>query len=84
MFIQLRGAALPVADLPGDESVTAAAGKPASIGLPEVDDEVLVGFTHGDPRNPYLLGSLWNSNDTPPETAAQGSSTWPLAQRRTA
>jgi uncharacterized protein involved in type VI secretion and phage assembly len=33
--------------------------------LPEVDDEVLVAFEHGDPRFPYVLGALWNGNDTP-------------------
>ncbi len=33
---------------------------------PEVDDEVLVAFEHGDPRRPYILGGLWNRSDTPP------------------
>jgi hypothetical protein len=37
--------------------------------LPEVDDEVLVAFEHGDTRRPYLVGALWNSGDKPPETA---------------
>lgn len=36
--------------------------------LPEVDDEVLVAFERGDPRFPYVLGSLWNSEAPPPET----------------
>lgn len=36
--------------------------------LPEVDDEVLVAFQHGDVRFPYLLGALWNGQDKPPET----------------
>lgn len=35
--------------------------------LPEVDDEVLVGFEQGDIRFPYVLGALWNGKDAPPE-----------------
>jgi uncharacterized protein involved in type VI secretion and phage assembly len=31
--------------------------------LPEVDDEVLVAFEHGDVRAPYVLGALWNGVD---------------------
>ena len=34
---------------------------------PEVDDEVLVLFEHGDMRYPYVIGSLWNGKDSPPE-----------------
>ena len=33
---------------------------------PEKDDEVLVGFEHGDPRRPYILGGLWSKADQPP------------------
>ena len=40
--------------------------------LPEVDDEVLVVFEHGDMRFPYVLGGLWNGSDAPPETNADG------------
>lgn len=34
--------------------------------LPEVDDEVLVAFAHGDINSPYIIGSLWNGVDKPP------------------
>jgi phage protein D len=31
--------------------------------LPQVDDEVLIGFEGGDPHKPYVLGALWNGQD---------------------
>lgn len=34
--------------------------------IPEVDDEVLLAFDHGDVRHPYILGALWNGQDKPP------------------
>jgi uncharacterized protein involved in type VI secretion and phage assembly len=40
--------------------------------LPEVDDEVLVAFEHGDIAMPYILGALWNGVDVPPETNSDG------------
>jgi uncharacterized protein involved in type VI secretion and phage assembly len=33
---------------------------------PDVRDEVLVAFEQGDPRRPYILGSLWSQEDQPP------------------
>ena len=36
--------------------------------LPEIDDEVLVGFEHGDIHRPYILGGVWNGQDAPPES----------------
>jgi phage baseplate assembly protein V len=40
--------------------------------LPEVNDEVLVGFEHGRPDAPFVLGALWNGKDKPPESNADG------------
>jgi uncharacterized protein involved in type VI secretion and phage assembly len=42
--------------------------------LPEVGDEVLVAFEHGNMHRPYLIGGLWNSKDKPavPNSEAVG------------
>ena len=40
--------------------------------LPEVDDEVLVAFEHGDIRFPYVVGALWNGKDAPPASNGDG------------
>lgn len=34
--------------------------------IPQFGDEVLVAFNQGDVREPYVLGSLWNTLDRPP------------------
>lgn len=34
--------------------------------LPEINDEVLVAFEHGDIHRPYILGGVWNGRDQPP------------------
>lgn len=35
--------------------------------LPEVDDQVLVAFGHGDVNRPFVLGAIWNDKAKPPE-----------------
>ena len=42
--------------------------------LPEVGDEVLVGFVDGDFSDPYVLGSLWNTKAPAPVTVQDVSS----------
>jgi phage protein D/phage baseplate assembly protein gpV len=39
------------------------------IWLPEVNDEVLVAFEHGDINRPFIVGGLWNGRDKPPQPA---------------
>ena len=36
--------------------------------IPEVEDEVLVAFEGGDDGQFYVIGSLWNQSNPPPET----------------
>ncbi|MDJ0597827.1 MAG: phage baseplate assembly protein V [Crocosphaera sp.] len=40
--------------------------------LPEVGDEVLVEFEHGDINRPLILGSVWNGCGRPPEDNLDG------------
>lgn len=40
--------------------------------VPEVDDEVLIAFGHGDVRFPYVVGCLWNGTDKPPVDNVDG------------
>jgi uncharacterized protein involved in type VI secretion and phage assembly len=62
---------------------TPMAGKQRGIYfLPEVEDEVLVIFEHGDVRFPYIIGGLWNGKDTPPETNKNGKNDIRLIQSR--
>jgi phage protein D/phage baseplate assembly protein gpV len=39
--------------------------------VPEVNDEVVVGFEHGDVHFPYVLGGLWNGQDAAPRPSNQ-------------
>ncbi len=34
--------------------------------MPEINDEVLVGFEQGDPSHPVVLGGLWSARNAPP------------------
>jgi len=42
--------------------------------LPQVGDEVVVAFEHGDPRRPFVLGSLYTGQDKVPEDLHDGQS----------
>jgi uncharacterized protein involved in type VI secretion and phage assembly len=48
-----------------------AGDKRGILWLPEVNDEVLVAFEHGDFNRPYIIGSLWNGKDAPPDAWTQ-------------
>lgn len=49
--------------------------------LPEVNDEVLVAFEHGDTRFPYVIGMLWNKKDKPPLPVGEAVSGGKVVQR---
>jgi uncharacterized protein involved in type VI secretion and phage assembly len=54
-----------------------AGGGRGSWFVPDLGVEVLVLFEAGDPRCPYVVGSLWNGVDAPPE-AMDGGGTNPV------
>jgi Rhs element Vgr protein len=49
--------------------------------VPEVDDEVVLGFFDNDPTHPVILGSLYSSNRAPPYTLAAENNTKALVTR---
>jgi uncharacterized protein involved in type VI secretion and phage assembly len=50
--------------------------------IPEVGDEVLVGFEREDLRFPYVLGALWNGKDKPPRANEDGKNDKRILQSR--
>jgi phage protein D len=49
--------------------------------LPEVNDEVLIGFELDDIHHPYVLGGLWNGQDAPPRKSDQAVQGGKVQQR---
>jgi phage protein D/phage baseplate assembly protein gpV len=43
-----------------------------AVFVPEVNDEVLVAFEHGEFRSPFVVGGLWNGQDKPPDHDTSG------------
>jgi phage protein D/phage baseplate assembly protein gpV len=50
--------------------------------LPEIGDQVLVAFEHGDVSRPYVLGSLWTAQRKPPATNLDGTNSRRLIKSR--
>lgn len=51
------------------------------LSIPDVGDEVLVSFAHGDFGHPYILGGLWNGqHDLPPEVHQAATGEKPLVR----
>lgn len=50
--------------------------------LPEIDDEVLIAFEHGDVNRPFMIGALWNGKDNPPLKSDQAVEGGKVRRRR--
>ena len=62
--------------------VSIGGGPERGIGfLPEINDEVLVGFEQEDIHHPYVLGGLWNGVDKPPPDVTKGISGGKIQKR---
>jgi uncharacterized protein involved in type VI secretion and phage assembly len=45
-----------------------AGGERGAFLVPDVNDEVIVSFIGGDPRQAVVMGAVWNGRNAPPET----------------
>ena len=64
-------------DAESDWARVASVGAGPEAGLfamPDVNDEVLVAFEHGDFNRPFVLGGLWNGQHAIPAEGASGAS----------
>ena len=50
--------------------------------LPEIGDEVLVGFELGDSSHPFVVGALWNGAQVPPDSNGDGKNDRRLIRSR--
>jgi len=50
--------------------------------VPEIDDEVLVAFEHGNFNRPFVLGSVWNGTDMPPAESQSDANDVKMFQTR--
>jgi phage baseplate assembly protein gpV len=68
--VQLRLPWLPGVEPWARVAVFSAGSGHGAFFIPQSGDEVLVAFNHGDVEEPFVLGSLWNGQDTPPARGA--------------
>lgn len=67
--VQLHFPWLPQTEPWARVAVLATGNNSGTFFIPQVGDEVLVAFNHGEVLEPFVIGSLWNGRDQPP---AQG------------
>jgi uncharacterized protein involved in type VI secretion and phage assembly len=58
-----------------------AGGSRGSWFVPEVGDEVLVGFEGGSADHPFVVGALWNGRDDPPQSMDSDNNVKTLVSR---
>jgi hypothetical protein len=50
----------------GESDFTITPSHAATLTPPDIDDEVVLAFEHGDIHHPYIVGALWNVHPLPP------------------
>ncbi len=63
-------------------AVPTAGGDRGFYFLPDVGDEVLVAFEHGNPNAPYVVGALWSKKNVPPAKNDDGKNDLHLIKSR--
>ncbi len=53
-----------------------------AVFIPEVDDEVLIAFECGDVSRPFVIGSLFNGSDLPPQNNSEGTNSLRVLKSR--
>lgn len=64
--VRLRFPWLPNFESWARVAVLSAGSDAGTFFVPQVGEEVLVAFNHGDVRDPFVIGCLWNGQDSPP------------------
>jgi len=54
----------------GESDFTITPSHAATLTLPDIDDDVVLAFEHGDIHHPYVVGALWDVHPLPPLAAA--------------
>lgn len=66
--VKVRVPSMPSLEVWARVAAVGAGSSRGFLWIPQVDDEVLVGFAQNDPTAAYVLGGLWSTMDRPPVT----------------
>ncbi len=73
--VRVTGLADTGTDVWARVAMTTSGAVRGSVLIPQVGDEVIVAFDHGDMRLPVVIGTAWNAKDQPPASNDSNDST---------